>query len=129
MGEFNADGLRDTLDFFILNRFSNGPLSLLELQQRLQQVFALLDAFAVRKGKQIPGPLQVALERLEHDGRLKVEQSARPVTVYSLTDAGEHWLKLESTRRAAIVSQFVEEGELHKSFRKFLDPGRDPNAN
>ncbi len=126
MGEFNADRLKATLDLFILKRFSeHGPLSLFDIQRRAKPIHTLLEVFAVRKGKQSLGSLPAALQRLHREGWLKVEpkpdESAEPELVYSLTVAGEQRVKEESARLESMLSQFVEQGDTEKSFRKFLD--------
>jgi DNA-binding PadR family transcriptional regulator len=132
MDEFNTGGLRDMLDFFILNRFSEGPLSGLEIQRRAEPIFAFLDLVAARKGKQSAGSLLTALQRLQREGLLEAERGREQPDsemVYSLTAAGERRLKVELARRGSIVSQFVEDGELHKSFGEFLNRRRSPEGN
>lgn len=131
MDEFNADRLKSTLDLFILKRLSDeGPLSVVDIQQRAKPIHALLDLFAVRVGKQSLGPVTAALQRLHSDGWLKVEpcEGAESELVYSLTAVGEQRVKEESVRLEAMLSEFVERGDMEKSFRKFLDqkkPGGD----
>jgi hypothetical protein len=41
--------------------------------------------------------------------------------VYSLTAVGEQRVKEESPRLESMLSQFVEQGDMEESFRKFLD--------
>ncbi len=126
MGEFNADRLQATLDVFILRRFSDdGPLTVLEIQQRAKPIHTLLDLFAIRIGKQSLGSLPAALGRLQRDGWLKVEskrvEGAESELVYSLTVAGEQRVHQESARLESMLSQFLENGDMDNSFRKFLD--------
>jgi DNA-binding PadR family transcriptional regulator len=125
MDEFNADRLWATLDLFILKRFSDdGRLSLFEIQRRAKPIHTLLKLFAVRKGKQSLGSLPAALQRLHRDGWLKVEppdEGAQSELVYSLTVMGEQRVKEDSARLESMLSQFVEQGDMEKSLRKFLD--------
>jgi DNA-binding PadR family transcriptional regulator len=132
MDEFNADGLKDGLDFFILNLFSDGPLSVSEIRRRVKAIYTFLDLVAAaRKGKQSPG-LLAALQRLQREGWLKagrrLAEQSDPEMVYSLTGFGEQRLKEEATRRGAIVSAFVEDDEPDRSFRKFLNRRRAPDG-
>lgn len=132
MNEFNADGLRDTLDFFILSRFMDGPLSGLEIQRRLEPIFTYLDLAAQRTRKQSSGSLPTALQRLQREGWLKAEprmgEQPDPETVYSLTAVGEQRIEEEMTRRGSIVAQFVEDGEPDRSFWEFLKRRGSPYA-
>jgi DNA-binding PadR family transcriptional regulator len=133
MDEFNADRLKATLDLFILKRFSDdGPLSLFEIQRRAKPIHTLLELLAVRKGKQSLGSLPAALQRLHRDGWLKVEpktdEGAESELVYSLTVVGEQRVEEESARLESMLSQFVEQGDMEKSFRKFLNQ-RKPEGN
>jgi DNA-binding PadR family transcriptional regulator len=124
MAEFNANDFEDTLDFFILTGFSDGPRSVAEIQQRVQWAERLLYFAAVRQGKRGAGSLSQALERLQVEGCLKLERlGGQPGAeiVYFLTDAGEHRLEQERARRRLMVLQFVEDAELDGSFRRFLD--------
>jgi len=134
MDEFNADRLKDTLDLFILKRFSDhGPLSAFEIQQRAKPIHTLLDLFAARKGKQSLGSLLTALQRLHRDGWLKAEpkidEEAGSELVYSLSAIGEQRVKEESVRMESMLSQFVEHGDMDKSFRSFLDRKRSSGDN
>ncbi len=123
---FNADRLWATLDLFILKRFSDdGPLSLFEMQRRAKPLHTLLELFAVRKGKQSLGSLPAALQRLRRDGWLKVEpkpdEGSESELIYSLMVMGEQRVEEESARPKSMISQFVEEGDMEKSFKTFLD--------
>jgi DNA-binding PadR family transcriptional regulator len=129
MDEFNADGLKATLDLFLLKRFSDdGPLSVFEIQQRAKPTYTLLDLFATRGGKESLGSLPAALQRLRRDGWLKAEPNsyagAEAELIYSLTVLGEQRAKEESARLESALSQFVEDGDMDKTFRKFLDRKR-----
>jgi DNA-binding PadR family transcriptional regulator len=124
--DFNADPLRDMLDFFILKRLSDdGPLLLLEIQQRAKTILGLLDLFATRAGNQGPGSLAIALQRLQREGWLKTQPpfDSRPgsESLYSLSEFGKQRLEEEEARHASMLSRFIEDGEPEKSFRKFLD--------
>jgi DNA-binding PadR family transcriptional regulator len=126
MDEFNADRFKDTLDFFILKRLSDdGPLSATEIQQRAKPIYSLLDLFATRKGRHGPGSLPAALERLQREGWLKTEPPfdgwPESELVYSLTVFGQQRVEEELMRRGSMLSQFIEDGELDKSFRNFLN--------
>jgi DNA-binding PadR family transcriptional regulator len=81
--------------------------------------------FAVRKGRQSLGSVSAALQRLHRDGWLKAEplpnEVAESELVYSLTMVGEQRLKEESARLESMLSQFVEQGGMERSFRTFLD--------
>jgi DNA-binding PadR family transcriptional regulator len=124
MSEFNANDFEEALDFFILSGFSDGPRSLLEIQQRVKWAEGLLVLAAARKWTRSLGSLTTALERLQHEGWLKPERLGEqpgPEIIYSLTDAGDLQLEQERARRHLIVSQFVEDGELDGSFRRFLN--------
>ena len=134
MDEFNDDRLTATLDLFILKRFSDdGPLSLLEIQRRAKSIHTLLELFAVRKGKQSLGSLPSALQRLHRERWLQVEQkideSAKSELVYSLTAVGEKRVREESARLESMISLFIEEGEMEKSFGKFLDHRKPASGN
>ena len=132
MDEFNTDGLKDTLDLFILNRFIDGPLSVSEVQRRLEPIFTYLALVAARTRRQSSGSLLTALQRLQREGWLKAERLGEqpdPETVYSLTALGEQRIKEEMTRRGSIVSQFIEDAALDKSFREFLKGRGLPYAN
>ena len=133
MDEFNAEGLRDTLDYFILNWFSDGPLSGLEIQRRAELIFAFLDRVAAGKRKQSPGSLLTALQRLQREGWLEAArglgEQPNSEMVYSLTAAGGRRIKAERARRGSIVSQYVEDSEFHKSFGDFLNRRRSPDGN
>jgi len=126
MDEFNADRLKATFDLFILKRFSDdGPLSLFEIQLRAKPMHTLLELFAVRRGRQSLGSVPAVLQQLHRDGWLKVEpkrdEDAESAPVYSLTMLGEQRVKEESARLESMLSQFVQQGDMEKSFRKFLD--------
>jgi DNA-binding PadR family transcriptional regulator len=125
MDEFNRGRLKDVFDLFILSLFSAGPLSRMELQRRVQPLCNYLDLVALDAGKNAVGSLPTALQRLCAEGFLNCERQITehcdPVTVLSLTTLGVQRLKQDSARRAAIGSQVVEDAELDKSFRKFLD--------
>jgi len=128
MDYFNGDRLQDALDFFILKRFGDdGPLTILEIQRRVKQIHALLDLFARRKGKQSLESLPATLQRLQREGWLKAEKplddGPESKVVYSLTAIGEQRLKEELARQQSMLSQFIEEADLDRSFRKFLDRG------
>jgi len=134
MDEFNADRLRNTLDFFILKRFSDdGPLSVWEIQRRAKPIHALLDLIATRKGKQSLGSVPAVLQRLQRDGWLKAEPQfdgrSESELIYSLTAVGAQWLEEELRRRGSMLSQSIEDGDLDKSFRKFLDRSGSPGGN
>jgi DNA-binding PadR family transcriptional regulator len=76
-------------------------------------------------GKHRPGSLLIALERLQREGWLKSElrfaEQPDGEMVYSLTAVGKQRLAAELSRRGSMVTQFVEGGELDKSFRAFPD--------
>ena len=134
MDEFNADRLSATLDLFLLKRLSHdGPLSALEMQRRAKPIHALLDLFAVRRGKQGLGTVSSALQRLHGEGWLKVEPKSdhaeQSEVVYSLTAIGEQRAMQESARLDAILSQFVDEGDMERSFGKFLRLRRQGGEN
>jgi DNA-binding PadR family transcriptional regulator len=133
MDDFSADRLWATLDLFILNRLSDdGPLSAVEIERRAKPIHTLLEVFAIRRGKQSLGSLRPALQRLHRDGWLKVgspHKGAEAELVYSLTVIGERRVKEESARLEAMLSQFVEQGDNEKSFRKFLDQRRPAGYN
>ncbi len=121
LDDFNAKRLKDMLDLFILKRFSDdGPLSLWGIQQRATPIYTLLDLFATRMGKPGLGSLLTTLQRLRRDGWLKAEGAGSEL-MYSLTVIGEQRVKEESARLDSMLSQFVEQGEMDKSFGKFLD--------
>jgi len=125
MDEFNHGRLKDVFDLFILYLFSAGPLSAMELHRRFQPLCNYLDLVALHAGKNALGSLPAALQRLCVAGCLNCERQLSehcdPVTVFSLTALGEQRLKQDSARRAAVAAQVVEDAELDKSFRKFLD--------
>lgn len=126
MDEFNADGIKATLDLFILKRFSDdGPLSFFEIQRGAKPIHTLLELFAVRRGKQSLGSVPAVLQRLHRDGWLTVEpkldEDGQSALVYSLTILGEQRVKEESARLESMLSQFVEQDDMENSFRKFLD--------
>jgi DNA-binding PadR family transcriptional regulator len=125
MDEFDADSVKATLDFFILKLFGDGSLSELEMERRAKPIYTFLELVAARKGRQSLGSLRTALRRLQREGWLTAErelgEQLDPAMVCSLTAAGERRLAEELTRRGSIVSQFVEDGDLDKSFRNFLD--------
>ncbi len=124
MAQFNADDFERPLAFFILSGFSNGPRSVSEIQQHVNGVERLLDWAAARKGKLRLGSLPAALERLLHEGWLRLvrlDEPPGPEAIYMLTDAGEQRLEQERARLHSIVAQFVENGEPDGSFRTFLN--------
>ena len=124
MTDFNARDFEGMRDFFILSGFSDGPRSLVEVQQREKWAERLLVVAAARRGTQSFDSLATALERLQREGWLKSERSGEqpsPEITYSLTEAGEQRLEQERERRHLMVSQFVEDSELDASFRRFLD--------
>ncbi len=124
MTEFNANDFEGTLEFFILSAFSDGPKSLVEIQQRAQWAEQLLGLATARKATRDFGSIFTALERLQREGCLKREQvgaQPSPEVLYSLREVGEQRLKQERARRHSMVSQFVEDAELDHSFRRFLN--------
>ncbi len=125
MGQFDADGLQAVFDSLILNAFSNGPLSASQLQVQAQKALLFLKLIALRKTQSTPDTLPAVLERLCREGWLHIEHQGSDVpdvvVNYWLTEMGERRLDEERKRREAMVSQFVEDSELDKSFRRFLD--------
>jgi DNA-binding PadR family transcriptional regulator len=88
----------------------------------------MLDLLASRRGKQGLGSLSAILERLRREGWLKAEPNsdagAGSDLVYSLTVLGGQRVKEESARLGSMLSEFVEQDEMDKSFGKFLDRRR-----
>jgi len=124
MDEFNSD-IEGTLDFLVLNAFSDGPLSGSAIEQRVERMHMLLELAAERKGMRSPESLPTVLQRLENAGWLNPEwqrgEQSRPEKIYSLTAEGKQQLEEEWTRRGLTLSRFVEDGGLDESFRKFLN--------
>jgi len=93
----------------------------------------MLDLWATRRGKQGLGSLSAVLERLRREGWLKAEPSsdagAGSELVYSLTVLGKQRVKGESARLGSMLSQFVEQDDMDKSFGKFLDRRRQAGYN
>jgi hypothetical protein len=97
----------------------------MELQRRVQPPCNYLDLVALHAGRNALDSLPAALQRLCAEGCLNCERQLTehcdPITVFSLTTLGVQRLKQNSARRAAVVSQVIEDAELDRSFRKFLD--------
>jgi DNA-binding PadR family transcriptional regulator len=89
--------------------------------------------FATRRGKQSLGSLLTALQRLQRDGWLRAEPTSDDGAVsglrYSLTADGEQRIEEGKARLESMLSQFVEHGDMDKSFQHFLDLKRQVNGN
>jgi DNA-binding PadR family transcriptional regulator len=126
MSDFDRDGFEAVFNNVILNAFRGGPLSAAELQVRVQTIRVYFDLMAARKRmRSAPDALLTRLERLRREGWLKVECEDLEATgldvIYSLTTIGEERVEEERKRRELIVARFVENSELDRSFRQFLD--------
>lgn len=125
MNYFDPNNLEGLFDHVILNAFSNGPLSPLEVQARVQTVRIYLDLIAARKAvRSLPDSLVVRLEQLRRDGWLESHsrqtKDSGVEIIYSLTLSGRERVQQELKRRDAIVAQFIDEANLDGSFRRFL---------
>jgi hypothetical protein len=123
MADFRSGDFDGTFEFFILSGFTDEPRSLSEIQQRFRWAERLLYVGARKKGQRCQGVPEL-LETLQKEGLLRVEpRCAEQGTeeVYALTDLGAFRVTQERTRQSSLVSRFVEEADLDRSFRNFLD--------
>jgi DNA-binding PadR family transcriptional regulator len=123
MADFRSGDFDGTFEFFILSGFTDGPRSLSEIQARFRWAERLLFVAARKKGQR-SGGVRELLETLQEEGLLRVEPRCaeqRTEEAYALTDLGELRVTQQRTRHGSFVAQRVEEVDLDRSFRKFLD--------
>jgi hypothetical protein len=123
MADFRSGDFDATFEFFILSGFTDGARSLSEIQQRLRWAERLLYVPARNKGRNGRGVLEL-LDTLRKEGLLRIEPRSveqGSEEVYALTDLGAFRVTQERARHSSLVSQFVEEADLDRSFRRFLN--------
>lgn len=121
MDYFNSDRLNRLCGFFILKLLiDEGGLTELEIQRRTKPRLGLLNSLALRMGKPSIA-LSEVLRSLQSQDLVKAEEASDD-PVYSLTATGQQLVHSESARHNHLLSEFLESGEMDRSFQKFLDP-------